>query len=267
MKILFTDLDDTLLNNESKVSEYSKSVLRDFVSAGNLLVPTSGRPLKSVVECIKTAGIDDLVSFIIAYNGALIYNTKENTETWSAKLSFEDAKIIQEEAFIRNIHFQTYADEHIYTPVKDEEIITYTKKIHLPVVYTPNPVEYINKDPYKALAIHLSDKDELCKLRDTLNPLLSERVNIFFSNNILLEFVNKYAGKGIALVQLCSILNIPIENSFAAGDQENDISMLKASGCGIAVSNAIDAVKSVADVITDFSNNEDGLARFISNCI
>lgn len=267
MKILFTDLDDTLLNKESKVSEYTKSVLRDFVSSGNILVPTSGRPLSSIKECISYAEIDDICEYIIAYNGALIYNNLTDAECWSARLSYDDALKVQEVCGKMNIHFQTYANENIYTQVKDDEILTYTKKIHLPVVYTPNPVEHIACDPYKALAIHLTDQNELCKLRDTLQPIIGNQVNIFFSNKILLEFVNKNANKGIALTELCKIIGINITDSYAAGDQENDITMLKAAGCGIAVSNAIKAAKEAADVVTEKSNNDDGLASFLANCI
>ena len=58
MKILFTDLDGTLLNNESKVSTKTKIFLDKFNSAGNKLVLSSGRPLDSILEVKETAGLD-----------------------------------------------------------------------------------------------------------------------------------------------------------------------------------------------------------------
>ena len=60
-----------------------------------------------------------------------------------------------------------------------------------------------------------------------------------------------------------SYINIPIENSLAAGDQENDISMLKAAGTGIAMINGTEEVKKIADVITKKDNDNDGLVEFI----
>jgi len=263
MKILFTDLDDTLLNKESKVSEYSKTVLRNFVNSGNILVPTSGRPLLSVQKCIRAAGIEDLVQYIIAYNGALIWNNKDNCEVWSSRLDSKTAYLIQKKCFEKGFHFQTYAHEQIFTPIDDDEIKAYTSKIFLPVVFTPDPVGSLGCDPYKALVINLTDHDKLCKLRDDLNPLIENNAKLFFSNKILLECVNKNTDKGTALLELCKLLNIDVCDSLSAGDQENDISMIKAAGTGIAVKNAIDTVKAAADIITEYDHNHDGIAKYL----
>ena len=66
---------------------------------------------------------------------------------------------------------------------------------------------------------------------------------------------------------MADFLDIPIENSFAAGDEQNDISMIKAAGTGIAMLNATDMVKDNADVITESDNDHDGLAPFIEKAI
>ena len=73
----------------------------------------------------------------------------------------------------------------------------------------------------------------------------------------------KEAGKGSAVIRLSEYLNIPIENTIAAGDEQNDISMIEEAGLGIAMINAGDIVKKSADVITVYDNNNDGLAEFI----
>ena len=71
------------------------------------------------------------------------------------------------------------------------------------------------------------------------------------------------AGKGTQAKKICEHLNIPVENAIAAGDGDNDISMIKAAGLGIAMINAPDTVKDAADVITTFDNDHDGLAEYI----
>jgi len=68
MKIIFTDLDGTLLNKESSVSSYTQSVIKDWVYAGNLLVPNSGRSYSSIIEVVEKAGLSDFVTYVIAYN-------------------------------------------------------------------------------------------------------------------------------------------------------------------------------------------------------
>ena len=84
-----------------------------------------------------------------------------------------------------------------------------------------------------------------------------------YSNANYLELFSKEAGKGAALLRLCEHLNIPRENSMAAGDAENDISMIEAAGLGIAMLNADEEVKKAADVVTGADNNHDGLVPFL----
>ena len=90
-----------------------------------------------------------------------------------------------------------------------------------------------------------------------------DRLKLMYSNPLYLELIPKESGKGEAMIWLCNHLNIPVENAIAAGDGDNDISMIKAAGLGIAMINAPDTVKAAADVITTFDNDHDGLAEFI----
>ena len=75
------------------------------------------------------------------------------------------------------------------------------------------------------------------------------------------------AGKGSAVKRLAEILSVDIKDTYAAGDEQNDISMIKAAGCGIAMVNGTDLVKKSADVITTYDNDHDGLAEFILGAI
>lgn len=67
--------------------------------------------------------------------------------------------------------------------------------------------------------------------------------------------------RGAAVRKLCELLNISPLLSIAAGDAENDISMIEAAGIGIAMYNASDDVKAAATMVTALDNNHDGLAR------
>ena len=59
---------------------------------------------------------------------------------------------------------------------------------------------------------------------------------------------------------MCGYYGVPLSDAYAAGDAENDISMLEAAGTGIAMLNATDKVKQAADIVTDLDNDNDGLA-------
>ena len=113
------------------------------------------------------------------------------------------------------------------------------------------------------LAIHLNDHSRLTAFCDSISDWATDKVQYIFSNDYYLEIFNKDAGKGNAVRYVCDYFNIPRTHSYAAGDAQNDISMLEAAGCGIAMLNAADIVKKSADAITSKDNDNDGLAEYM----
>ena len=91
-------------------------------------------------------------------------------------------------------------------------------------------------------------------------------VSAVWSSPNSIEITHPEAQKGTALEVLCSILNIPLENTMALGDSGNDESMLKKAGLGIAMGNAPDFIKAVADAVTE-SNANDGAAKAIEHYV
>lgn len=74
------------------------------------------------------------------------------------------------------------------------------------------------------------------------------------------------ANKGDALCSLCAALGIPIEETLAFGDGTNDLSLIRAAGCGVAMGNADFSVKAVADAVCD-DNEHDGLAKYLEKLL
>lgn len=66
---------------------------------------------------------------------------------------------------------------------------------------------------------------------------------------------------------MCDHFHVPLADTYAAGDAENDISMLEAAGTGIAMKNAADEVKKAADVITELDNDNDGLVLMLEKLL
>lgn len=81
-----------------------------------------------------------------------------------------------------------------------------------------------------------------------------------------LEFINKDASKGNALEALAKALNVDIKNTMAIGDQENDYSMIERAGLGVAMGNAIEKIKTIADIETA-TNNDSGVARALERYV
>lgn len=267
MKILFTDLDGTLLNNQSVISENTKAFLDDFIRSGHKLVLSSGRPLLSILEVMEQAGLHYPGILISANNGTLIYDCDRKTPILEKRLPLSQVSYLQAQAKAFRLHIQTYTDEAVVTAEEDEEIRFYRRRIHLPLLLAQDYASVLPKEPLKMLAIHLNDHSRLTAFRDAVSDWAADKIQMIFSNDFYLELFHKDAGKGNAVRFLCDYFQIPLSDAYAAGDADNDISMLQAAGCGIAMANAAPKVKAAADVITPKDNANDGLADFLRSVL
>ncbi len=262
-KILFTDLDGTLLNDASEISAYSKDVLIRMVEAGHKLVFSSGRHQASVMDVVKAADIDIPGLYITANNGSVVYDCATHKNICEYRVSREMTDILWKMSIEYGVHIQTYDDTGIISCAEDEALEVYTSRIHMPVKVTEKPVELLDNPPFKLLGIELHDHAKIRRLCDDINAMYGDEVQAVFSQVNYLERFNRKAGKGTGRVWLCDHLGIPVADSYAAGDAMNDMSMLKAAGHGVAMKNADPAIFEAAEFITEFTNDEDGLARFI----
>lgn len=88
----------------------------------------------------------------------------------------------------------------------------------------------VPEDPYKLIAITPAEQKEknICFQKEVISQYAGE-VHSFFSNDCYQEIVPEGISKGFAVRWFCDYLGIPIENSVAAGDAQNDVEMLKAA--------------------------------------
>ncbi len=261
MKILFADLDGTLLDNKSQVSAGTKAFLDGFLSAGNKLVLSSGRPLESILEVKENAGLTRPGILISANNGTLIYDPDAQAPIMEKRLPLPWVDVLQEKADEAGIHIQTYKDDAIIAEAEDEELTFYRRRIHVPVCLAAHFTDVMDKGPHKMLAIHLTDHQALVDFRESMSDWGKDKIQMIFSSEAYLEIFSIEGGKGNAVRYLCDYFGVDRADSYAAGDAENDISMLTAAGCGIAMQNAVDAAKEAADVVTESDNDNDGLAK------
>ena len=262
-KIFFSDLDGTLLTKEKIISEKTKKALDDFVSAGNHFAICTGRGLDNVQDVVKELGLDYPGMYLICYNGAQIYDCDAGKDLFRIGVPLELIPGIFETASEYGIHAHTYTTDSLISPDNGEEMQYYNRVIKRPVVVTDDIVSALPEAPCKVIAIELHDLEKLERFRLAIMEKYSDTVTTVYSNPNYLEIFMKEAGKGSAVVRLANHLDIPIENTIAAGDEQNDISMIEAAGLGIAMLNATDIVKKSADVITKADNDNDGLEELI----
>ena len=262
-KIFFSDLDGTLLTKEKKISEKTRKALDDFVAAGNHFAICTGRGLDNVQDVVRELGLDYPGMYLICYNGAQIYDCDAGKDIFRIGVPLDLIPQIFGTAAEYGIHVHTYTTDSLISPDNGEEMQYYNRVIKRPVVVTDDIVSALPEDPCKVIAIELHDSEKLERFRKAIMEKFSDKVTTVYSNPYYLEIFMKEAGKGSAVIRLAEHLNIPVENTIAAGDEQNDISMIEAAGVGVAMKNAVDAAKAAANVITEYDNDHDGLERIL----
>lgn len=267
-KILFTDLDDTLLDSGKTISENTRNKITKLLAKGNHFVLASGRSAKSISDVLESldiqrAGLAGRI-YMAAYNGAVIFDCTDHCVIEQYDVPIPTAQAIFDIAVKRGIHIQTYTDTHIVSCAEDRELVYYRKAIKQPYKVGTELDKELTHAPFKLLAIDIDNRQRLEELRREVEASdIAKDITCAFSSSRYLEFYNKRAGKGNALRNLCSAVHVHIKNSVAAGDEENDISMLEAAAVGVCMVNGKPAVKEHADFVTEHDNDHDGVAEII----
>lgn len=261
-KIFFSDLDGTLLNDKKEITPRTRKALDEWLSRGNVLALSSGRPLNSVLDVIRQHRLVHENLYAISYNGSLIYHCMTGNKITNKTLSLEQVAAISKIARDEQVFCQAYDDDSILIPYEGEEILYYTKTVRLPYHILPEFPKGIQEPPCKLLCIDLSKSGKLETLANKLMQALPGELSCVCSTPVLLEIFSASSGKGNAVADLCHYLQVPIENTYAAGDEQNDISMLQAVTHSIAMQNGRDIVKACAKHVTTEDNNNDGLLPF-----
>lgn len=271
-KILFADLDDTLLTSDKKISGKTRAKILEMLAAGHHFVLASGRPAESILQVLEQLDIAGGAGaggiYATAYNGALLYDCIRREPIAGYGVAPETAQRLFDMAAARGLHIQTYTDTHIVSIAEDKELQFYRKSVRLPYVVSGKLDGVLENAPYKLIAIDLERREKLEAFREEVEASnIGGEMICAFSNAQYLEFYSREAGKGNALVKLCRALNVLIANAVAVGDEENDISMLEAAGVGAAMCNGNPVVQKCADYVTQNDNNQDGVAEIIDKFI
>lgn len=264
-RLLFLDLDGTLLNDEKEITPGNRQALAWALEKGHGVVITTGRPLKSAMDQAGRLGLDRPGCCLIAYNGAVVYDWTAGKQVFSRTLSFEQVNRVFDRMNRMGIHIQTYDRWTVVVEPRcdDEAVRRYCGMIGMEHRVVEDVRTGLTEEPVKILLIDYNGKAELLKAEAWLREHMGEEVDCFFSCDQYLEVVPKGMNKGEALVRLSRELGVPVEKTVAAGDAANDLTMLAAAGIGAAMANGAPEVKAIADYVTERDNNHDGVAEVV----
>lgn len=263
-KILFLDLDGTLLNDKKEITEENMTAIQKAIDMGHAVVVATGRPKGGITGQIKAMKLDRPGCYAIAANGATVFNTYTGEIIYENGVSREYLRYAFDEAHRFGLHAQTYAPDAILTEYDNDEIKYYSGLIKMPYRVVDDISTAIDYDPIKMLFIHLDDRKKLEDFQEHIRPWYEERqLEVFFSCDRHLECLPHGVSKGSGIRFLCEYLQIPFENTLAAGDAENDISMLEAVAIPCVMKNARPEMYPYGKYITERDNNQSGVAEII----
>lgn len=258
IKMLVTDLDGTLLNEEKKVTETTKKYLNELKSKGYIIVIASGRTYSSILDITENA---EFTSYLITDNGACIYDRNNNETLMHHKITKESILKIME-FYNKDFEYIDFCSKNAC--YKLLSLSNYNESIE---IVKENALKEIEKIEINHLAISMKEnsmvKELFEKLKNTLTELDISLMQDSFRNKITLEVLPKNCSKKNAIEHLAKILKIEKNNIIVFGDGLNDIEMIENCGYGVALKNALPEVKKVADDITTHDYNEDGVINYL----
>ncbi len=265
IKILAIDMDDTLLTKELFISNRNKKALQQAEQRGVIIILASGRGPYAMDPFIRELGMDQKKGYVIGFNGACIFRTDTKQEIYGFKLHHDLAVKAYEIVSSYGFPIQTYKDDTIYVSYQNKytDIDCTLTGMNLEVVEDFASLLYegavkfvIPGEPEKLLALKIQlDKD------------LGAVTNIFISKPYFLEIMPKQADKGIALAYMTEKLQIPREQVMAIGDAMNDAGMIQYAGVGVAMANAVQEIKDMANIISSNTHDHDGVAEIVERYI
>lgn len=265
-KCVFTDLDKTLLASGSILTDYTKETIDMLISKGIDFVPSSGRAFNSLPkELRKIQGL----KYAVTSNGVSVNEIKNGKPVSTMCIPKEELKQIIRiakdkkvctEIFVKGQGYcsREYWNDPTIAGEKISERKIYVQATRIPLDdYDSFVMDNIaNTEAFDLIA----DPDIASELEIELRRKFSG-VYITHSENFLIEISNIDSGKHRGMERCCRILGITPKECIAFGDASNDMEMLQMAGLGIAVANATPECKSAADFVSEFTNNQDAVAK------
>lgn len=260
-KLIAIDVDDTLLNDELTVTEGTKQAMAAAIENGVTVTLATGRMFASARQIAKDIKLNVP---IITYQGALVKTLLDGQVLYERSVPTDAAKEVYAYCEANGLHLQLYVDDELYGTEDNDRIRAYSKQSNIPYRIEPDFSKLIDLPMNKLLMI--DEPDRLDQVAAELQSLVGDRVHITKSKAHYLEIMHKEGTKGHALQYLAEHIGCTMEETIAIGDAWNDREMIQAAGLGVAMGNAVPALKELADYVT-LSNNEDGVKHVIEKFV
>ena len=270
-KMIVCDLDETLMNDDGSLSDKNAEAIHAATKKGVYFVVNSGRSYTSFQNDLEKMNLRDKPKqYSISYNGGLILENKDNRPIAVNAMPFDVAKaVFNVGAKNKNASTHVYTQDvlYIYNPIKEDTDYLENRGVSFKIMENADFDQFKDMNVMKVIMALPTVEDRKAMKAAVESQVDASKLTVTFSSGRYVEFNPAGIDKGSASVQLGEILGIKPEEIIAAGDNSNDLPMLKAVGLPVSVANGIDVVKENAKYITEADNNHDALAEVINKFV
>ncbi len=276
-KLIAADMDGTLLNDDLRVSERTLEAIRRYREAGGIFTISTGRAPGALSSYIHVLGLDEKPEKVICNLGCMIVDSATLKPEFTSGMSGETAAALVRFAVPRSKFVQVYTTDGLKLSEKTPMTEIYCDAVGIDAEAVGDLAEHCAAtDAVVIKALLIVDEREVDGLISLLSaefpelqfiqstaPLLQRLRAV--DNDLrptMIECLSAGVNKGTGLKRLAKLYGVKMSEIAAFGDSFNDIEMIKAAGLGVAMGNACEPMRKLADIVAE-TNNADGVAKII----
>ncbi|MBF7115856.1 HAD family phosphatase [Pediococcus pentosaceus] len=269
IKLIVSDLDETLVGPDGNVSEENIEAIKKATQKGVKFVPNTGRGFESVQPLLETLGLKGKANeFVISYNGGVIVENQNFDVIQANAFSFEQATQIfdiTKQHLENSTHIYTLNDVYVFNEVEEDNEYIRSRGVRT-IRFEHDNLDTLKDEPIFKIITMNPDFNKRKQIKAEVLDKVNFDVNATFSSDRYTEFNLKGVDKGQATLELGRHLGIKTDEIMALGDNNNDVAMLKSVGLPVVVSNASASAKANAKYIAK-GNYETGVAEAINKFV
>jgi Cof subfamily protein (haloacid dehalogenase superfamily) len=265
VRLLALDLDDTLLRSDLTISYRTRNAIKRAEAAGVTVVLASGRIPAAMEHFAKLLGMQRRPGYLICNNGTIIQESHTGNIVYEIRIEPGTALTAFDLADAEGFPVQIYEDDIMYVSRRNEFTEYDQKLTGLRQVVVENFRAMVGGGCHKLLIP--GDPMLLAPLESLVRTYLGDDITLFTSKSYFLEILPPCTDKGSALAKIAGLLGIKQEETLAIGDSMNDEAMLRWAGTGVAMANGDVRIKNIATLVTEKTNDDDGVAEIIEKYI
>ena len=246
-KILILDIDGTLVNSDKEITPETLKYLMEIQRQGHLVALASGRPFPGMKQYADALELERYGGYALSFNGGKVINCATGEVIYQNCIPRRFAKVLYEFANEKKIGMVTYQGDKVITGTDTDNYMEFEARLnHMQLCEVDDFLGYVDFDMVKCLM--------------TADPEVSEQ----YEHE--LEITVQGVDKAKSIGRLLAHIGMERENCICCGDGFNDRTMVEYAGVGVAMGNAQQVVKDVADYVTA-SCDEDGIVEVIKKFI